>query len=128
MVVGLNVWAAGCRDDEIISYPGAIHAYGGPILLLCLQVMYLFTALLWLQGQNWSLRRLLGKSLMTSNRVKGPDASNGQNIEMGYMTSQQMSDDLAKIDHIYKTFGSHVAVDDVSLTLGTGEILGKYHI
>ncbi|KAF6525472.1 hypothetical protein HZS61_011267 [Fusarium oxysporum f. sp. conglutinans] len=62
-------------------------------------------------------------SLMTSNRVKGPDASNGQNIEMGYMTSQQMSDDLAKIDHIYKTFGSHVAVDDVSLTLGTGEIL-----
>ncbi|KAH7195084.1 P-loop containing nucleoside triphosphate hydrolase protein [Fusarium oxysporum] len=123
MVVGLNVWAAGCRDDEIISYPGAIHAYGGPILLLCLQVMYLFTALLWLEGQNWSLRRLLGKSLMTSNRVKGPDASNGQNIEMGYMTSQQMSDDLAKIDHIYKTFGSHVAVDDVSLTLGTGEIL-----
>ncbi|KAH7460929.1 hypothetical protein FOMA001_g19409 [Fusarium oxysporum f. sp. matthiolae] len=123
MVVGLNVWAAGCRDDEIISYPGAIHAYGGPILLLCLQVMYLFTALLWLQGQNWSLRRLLGKSLMTSNRVKGPDASNGQNIEMGYMTFQQMSDDLAKIDHIYKTFGSHVAVDDVSLTLGTGEIL-----
>ncbi|KAF4414776.1 ATP-binding cassette sub-family A member 9 [Fusarium acutatum] len=123
MVVGLNVWAAGCRGEETISYPGSIHAYGGSILLLCVQVIYLFAVLLWLEGQSWSLRSVWARYVTTSAQIRRGDAGNGDNIEMGHITSEQVSENVAKIVHIYKTFGSNVAVDDVSLTLEKGEIL-----
>ncbi|KAH7136911.1 hypothetical protein B0J13DRAFT_506674 [Dactylonectria estremocensis] len=119
MVVGLNVWAAGCRNNELIAYPGSIHAYGGPIFLLCLQVLYLFPVLLWLEGQHsfslWGLR--------TKNAESNDGArSSGQGIEMETHRAEISNADLLRMVHISKAFGSKVVVDDVSLGLGKGEL------
>lgn len=126
MVVGLNVWAAGCRGDAVIGYPGNIHAYGGPILLLCIQVAYLFALLLLLDGRTWTLRTLWAEHvvpLYQRKRIRGKDA----HIEMAPMTkSRGMSGNLVDVDQIYKSFGGNVAVDGVSLTMAKGELLGKF--
>ncbi|KAF5557253.1 ABC transporter [Fusarium napiforme] len=123
MVVGLNVWAAGCRGDAAISYPGNIHAYGGPILLLCIQVAYLFALLLLLDGRTWTLRSLWAEHIMPlyqKKRNNGKDA----HIEMAPMVkSRGMSGNLVDVDQIYKSFGGNVAVDGVSLTMAKGELL-----
>ncbi|KAG4274560.1 hypothetical protein FPRO04_09227 [Fusarium proliferatum] len=123
MVVGLNVWAAGCRGDAVISYPGNIHAYGGPVLLLCIQVAYLFALLLLLDGRTWTLRTLWAEHvvpLYQRRRISGKDA----HIEMAPMTkSRGMSGNLVDVDQIYKSFCGNVAVDGVSLTMAKGELL-----
>lgn len=125
MVVGLNVWAAGCRGDAVISYPGNIHAYGGPVLLLCIQVAYLFALLLLLDGRTWTLRTLWAEHvvpLYQRRRISGKDA----HIEMAPMTKARgMSGNLVDVDQIYKSFCGNVAVDGVSLTMAKGELLGK---
>ncbi|CCT65409.1 related to ABC transporter [Fusarium fujikuroi IMI 58289] len=123
MVVGLNVWAAGCRGDAVISYPGNIHAYGGPVLLLCIQVAYLFALLLLLDGRTWTFRTLWAEHvvpLYQRRRISGKDA----HIEMAPMTkSRGMSGNLVDVDQIYKSFCGNVAVDGVSLTMAKGELL-----
>ncbi|KAF5986353.1 ABC transporter [Fusarium coicis] len=123
MVVGLNVWAAGCRGDAVISYPGNIHAYGGPILLLCIQVTYLFGLLLLLDGRTWTFRSLWAEHIVPlyqRKRNNGKDA----HIELAPMAkSRGMSGNLVDVDQIYKSFGGNVAVDGVSLTMAKGELL-----
>ncbi|RKK22901.1 hypothetical protein BFJ66_g9907 [Fusarium oxysporum f. sp. cepae] len=123
MVVGLNVWAAGCRGDAVISYPGNIHAYGGPILLLCIQVAYLYAILLLLDGRTWTLRSLWAEHIVPlydRKRIDGKDA----HIEMAPVTkSRGMSGNLVDVDQIHKSFGGNVAVDGVSLTMAKGELL-----
>ncbi|KAJ3549507.1 hypothetical protein NM208_g464 [Fusarium decemcellulare] len=122
MVVGLNVWAVGCRDKEVISYPGSIYAYGGPILLLCLQVLYLFAALLWLDGQSWSFRSLWKKYAKRPVPSHKGDANTARGIEMALIRSENSTHDLLQVSHVYKSFGNKVVVDDVSLTMGKSEI------
>ncbi|KAG9506280.1 hypothetical protein J7337_003262 [Fusarium musae] len=126
MVVGLNVWAAGCRGDAVIGYPGNIHAYGGPILLLCIQVTYLFALLLLLDGRTWTLRSLWAEYIVPLYQKKRMNAKDAH-IEMAPMVkSRGMSGNLVDVDQIYKSFGGNVAVDGVSLTMAKGELLGKY--
>ncbi|KAI7762811.1 hypothetical protein LZL87_008252 [Fusarium oxysporum] len=123
MVVGLNVWAAGCRGDAVISYPGNIHAYGGPILLLCIQVAYLFALLLLLDGRTWTLRSLWAEHIVPQYQKKRMNAKDAH-IEMAPMTkSRSMSENLVDVDQIHKSFGGNVAVDGVSLTMAKGELL-----
>ncbi|KAF5010714.1 hypothetical protein FDECE_3125 [Fusarium decemcellulare] len=122
MVVGVNVWAVGCRDKEVISYPGSIYAYGGPILLLCLQVLYLFAALLWLDGQSWSFRSLWKKYAKRAAPSYKGDANTARGIEMALIRSENSTHDLLQVSHVYKSFGNKVVVDDVSLTMGKSEI------
>ncbi|KAF5557208.1 ABC transporter [Fusarium phyllophilum] len=123
MVVGLNVWAAGCRGEAVISYAGNIHAYGGPILLLCIQVAYLFVLLLLLDGRTWTLRSLWAEHIVPLYQRKRMNAKDAH-IEMAPMTkSRGMSGNLVDVDQIYKSFGGNVAVDGVSLTMAKGELL-----
>lgn len=126
MAVGLNVWAAACRGQDMISYPANIHAYGGPILLLCIQVLYLFAILLWLDGRTWTLRSLWIGFVM-SFRGRGAGMKKLGNIEMAPMSTPTLKiGNLVDVDQIQKSFGANFAVDGVSLTMAKGELLGKY--
>ncbi|KAM0540754.1 hypothetical protein ACHAPJ_013519 [Fusarium lateritium] len=124
MAVGLNVWAAACRGQDMISYPTNIHAYGGPILLLCFQVVYLFALLLWLDGRTWTLRNLWSGSVVPLVRGRGAGMKKLDNIEMAPMSTPTLkSGNLVDVDQIQKSFGGNVAVDGVSLTMAKGELL-----
>ncbi|KAF4340835.1 hypothetical protein FBEOM_5287 [Fusarium beomiforme] len=121
MVVGLNVWAAGCRGEAVISYPGNIHAYGGPILLLCIQIAYLFSILLLLDGRT--LQSLWVEHVVPLYQRRKGDTKD-THIEMAPMTKARgMSGNLVDVDQIHKSFGGNVAVDGVSLTMAKGELL-----
>lgn len=57
MFIALNVFSITCDDRELISYPGDIVAYGGPILYLILQSFALFGILLWFDN-GFGLNRM----------------------------------------------------------------------
>src|SRR4051812_16060661 len=46
MFVALNVFSLICRDKQDASYPGALSLYGGPILYLIGQSVFLFGLLI----------------------------------------------------------------------------------
>ncbi|WQF86367.1 Putative AAA+ ATPase domain, ABC-2 type transporter, transmembrane domain, ABC transporter [Colletotrichum destructivum] len=120
LAIGLNVWLVGCREFKLVADPGSINAYGGPIMLLVIQVVYLFPLLLWLDGQHsfaWPWK----KTKQVTPEVSMP--STGQDIEMKTVRVEASSDDMLNIQHVTKSFGGKLAVDNVSLAMGDSSVL-----
>jgi ATP-binding cassette, subfamily A (ABC1), member 3 len=123
LIIGLNVYIVACRNDALISYPGSIYAYGGPIFYLCLQVLFLFSLLMWLDrgtrisafGTLQRARVLADSEKMARNTSVEEEAAR---VELGKADS-----DLLRVLHVTKAFGNDIVVDDVSLGLGDGEVL-----
>ncbi|KAM0323839.1 hypothetical protein ACHAQA_008417 [Verticillium albo-atrum] len=120
MNIGLNVWLVACREFKLVANPGSINAYGGPILMLVIQVLYLVPLLLWLDGQHsvsWPWKK-----------TKDPSAeefvsSAAQDIEMETMRVEGPGSDLLRVAHVTKSFGGKLAVDNVSLAMGESSVL-----
>lgn len=121
LAVGLNVWLVGCRQFRLIDNPGSINAYGGPIMVLIIQVLYLLPLLMWLDGKrslSWPWRK--------RKAVSSPeDALSGVGvaIPMQPMREGTGGEDIVHVDHVSKSFKEKLAVDDVSLKMGAGTIL-----
>ncbi|KAI0974591.1 hypothetical protein F4678DRAFT_423275 [Xylaria arbuscula] len=122
--VSLNTYIVRCRGQSIVSYPGSIYAYGGPILLLVLQNIWLFVLLVWLEGGRLS-------SVFSRPTPASHDESDTEKTvlsgrpDIDAETARVMSSesDLLRVQHVSKNFGSFNAVEDVSLGLQKGEIL-----
>ncbi|EGY16136.1 ATP-binding cassette sub-family A member 9 [Verticillium dahliae VdLs.17] len=117
LVVGLNVWLVTCRDFKLIANPGSFNAYGGPLALLIVQVLYLFPLLLWLDGRNtfsmpWGKKKLVD----SEESVSGAP----QDIEMKSMRVASSEKNLLSVEHVSKSFKGKRAVDDVSLAMTEG--------
>lgn len=120
LAIGLNVWLVGCRDFKPIANPGSINAYGGPIMLLVIQVSYLFLLLLWLDGQHsfawpWQRKKLVIPDELISR--------NGKDIEMERLRVKGPTNDLLRMTNVTKSFGGKPAVDDVSFGIGESSVL-----
>ncbi|TGJ84080.1 hypothetical protein E0Z10_g4677 [Xylaria hypoxylon] len=121
--VSLNTYIVRCRGNSIVTYPGSIFAYGGPILLLVVQIIWLFILLLWLEGARLSV--------FSRPSVVPHDADDAEKIvlsgrpDVDAETARVMSSesDLLRVQNISKNFGSFNAVEGVSLGLQKGEIL-----
>lgn len=120
LAVGLNLFKVACRNDSTVAYPGSIYAYGGPILILCLQIL-LFSLLLILTDRDLSLPAIF-KRQRKDNMDEAGLAPQGA-ISDEVVRVKQSESDLLRLIHVSKSFKSTVAVDDVSLGLGQGEIL-----
>ncbi|EQB49663.1 hypothetical protein CGLO_10989 [Colletotrichum gloeosporioides Cg-14] len=120
LAVGLNVWLMGCREFKLVDNPGSINAYGGPILLLLIQIVYLFPLLLWLDGQH-SLHWPWKKTKQASHEQPSPMTLG--DIEMNTLRVQRSSNDVLSIQHVTKSFGGKPAVENVSLGIGESSIL-----
>jgi ATP-binding cassette subfamily A (ABC1) protein 3 len=119
LVIGLNVFLVSCRNDEFPPYPGSIYAYGGPILYLCIQVVALFALLMYLDK---GVLPTLSHSIAPKDNEKEPTPA-GLDIDQETRRVEATESDLLRILHVTRSFGANVAVDDVSLGLGEGEIL-----
>lgn len=119
MTLSLNQYIVRCRGTQSVDNPGSIYAYGGPILLLILQICAFFGILLWLDGNvfHFSAPKLLqhDEEAIASSGRADVDA------ETARVESSQT--DLLRMVHVSKKFGDNTAVDDVSLGLREGEIL-----
>ena len=120
MLVGLNVYIVNCRDGQLLTHPASIYAYGGPILYLCIQICFFFWLILWLEGNHtfWKLRReeREGNAELEMRHVI-------QEVKDENRRVQTSESDLLRLLRLTKTFGTNLAVDEVSFGIQRGEIL-----
>lgn len=130
MFVGLNTYSTSCDGFELRSYPGAMAAYGGPILYLCVQAILFFTFLLW-----WdSGRRMPFASLFRRNkkRTESPEEHRGSETtisesqqeiqaELNRVTDPKNRDGL-RVENLIKEFGDFTAVDNVTFGVEHSEV------
>jgi ATP-binding cassette subfamily A (ABC1) protein 3 len=119
LVIGLNVFLVACRNNEFPPYPGSIFAYGGPILYLCIQVVGFFALLIYLDR---GVLPALPRSVVTKDSEEAPTPT-GPDIDQETRRVEGTESDLLRILHLSRSFGANLAVDNVSLGLGEGEIL-----
>ncbi|KAM0489602.1 hypothetical protein ACHAP8_012419 [Fusarium lateritium] len=120
MAVGLNIWLVSCRDYKLLTNPGDIHAYGGPIMLLVIQIVYLFPLLVWLDGQksfSWPWRRT--KQVNAEESI----SNNHHGIEMDNIGNEGSVSDLLRVTQVTKSFGEKLAVQKVSLAIGESSVV-----
>ncbi|KAI9878284.1 MAG: hypothetical protein M1830_001384 [Pleopsidium flavum] len=117
LFVALNAFSILCRDRSIASYPGEITLYGGPILYLTLQSLFLFGVLLW-----WDSGPIFGSFRKNFK---------SQDIEESEVEDDEVSKELARVNsssdglrvlHLTKAFRSNVAVQDVTFGVKRGEV------
>ncbi|KAI1383528.1 P-loop containing nucleoside triphosphate hydrolase protein [Hypoxylon trugodes] len=128
LAVSLNMYIVRCRGTTMISQPGSIYAFGGPIMLLILQIIGLFSLLLWLEGGSFawiSKPKPLPPAVdSVSDAEKKLSVSSGRpDVDAETARVEASDSDLLRVLHVSKNFGPNVAVDDVSLGLQEGEIL-----
>ena len=119
LFVSLNVFSVLCEGRSITSYPGKITLYGGPILYLILQSIFLFGVLLWWDsGSLWArLRRKAYKSQDSEELEPVEDE-----IAAEVKRVSASPDDGLRVLHLTKAFGSNVAVQDITFGAKRGEV------
>ena len=117
LLVSLNIFSITCRDRELLGYPGAITAYGGPILYLIGQAFFLFGLLLW-----WDSGPLL-RRVREAVTSRDPEKSNTIEGEVSdELTRVMSSQDGLRVLHLSKQFKKNLAVDDVTFGVPRGEV------
>ncbi len=119
LFVSLNVFSVLCRGHDIASYPGEITLYGGPILYLILQSVFLFWVLLWWDSTSlWDrLRRKAHRSQDTEETAPVDDE-----IAQEIKRVSNSTDDGLRALHLTKAFGSNVAVQNITFGVKRGEV------
>lgn len=121
LCIGLAQFALLCRGEGT-SNPAAITLYGGPILYLVLQAMFLFLLLLWWDS-GFALHSPFAR---TPRQIKDPEAStimrtSDENAIELHQAHSPLNADL-RVENLTKRFGKNLAVDDVSFAVHTSSI------
>jgi len=117
LFMALNVFSLTCKDRELAPYPGAITVYGGPILYLILQSLFLFAVLLW--WDSGSLYRRL------RNRKKPIEAEDRDTVDAevsNELTRVASSRDGLRVLNLTKQFKKNLAVNDITFGVPRGEV------
>lgn len=119
MFIALNVFSVVCRGHSLASYPGEITLYGGPILYLILQSVFLFCVLLWWDSISLldRLRRKIHKTQDTEETTPVDDE-----IAQEIKRASSSTDDGLRALHLTKAFGKNVAVQDITFGVKRGEV------
>ncbi|KAG5983008.1 hypothetical protein E4U55_000960 [Claviceps digitariae] len=122
LFLATNLFSTACDGNELSTHPGALTAYGGPILYLILQCIVLFALLLWLDGGSVgsSFRRLLERDRHT-NTDDELDEEEVANESTRVMSGGPLEDGL-RVMHLTKSFGKNTAVDNVTFGIKRGEV------
>ncbi|KAK2026858.1 nod factor export ATP-binding protein I [Colletotrichum zoysiae] len=119
---GLNVMNISCRDGAIAP-SSSIHAYGGPVLYLIVQVAALFGLLVWLERHHsFQIIEALSHSSLVADSEKLLGSPSDE-VKAEKVRIEKVKDDPLRALHFTKTFGRNVAVNDVSIGIGKGEVL-----
>ncbi|KAJ2972388.1 hypothetical protein NUW58_g9195 [Xylaria curta] len=122
LFVALNLFATTCDGEQLRSNPGSLLAYGGPILYLILQSLFLFGVLLWYDsgaGRTF-LNRFTQRSIKTNADGNASDEEIAN--ELVRVTSTAQDTDGLRVVHLTKTFGKFTAVDNVTFGVQHGEV------
>jgi ATP-binding cassette, subfamily A (ABC1), member 3 len=117
LLVALNTFSISCDGSTLVSYPGDINAYGGPILYLLCQSSILLGFLVW-----WdSGPRLRGvqKRARLQHHEEGELADTDILSEVHRVTN---SKDTLRVLHASKAFNRRHVVDDVTFGVAQNEV------
>ena len=119
LFVALNIFSTACEDrSRIASYPGKITLYGGPIFYLIGQSIFLFSVLLWWDSASlWA--RIRHKTYKPEDVEEETPLEDDVAAEAKRVST---SDDGLRVQHITKTYGSNVAVQDLTFGVKRGEV------
>ncbi|KAI0441149.1 hypothetical protein F4803DRAFT_437510 [Xylaria telfairii] len=123
LTIGVNTYLVRCRGRSIVTYPGSINAYGGPILLLVIQIIWLFVLLLWLEGGRLPFLSKTRTPVQDISDAEKTVLSGRPDVDAETARVMSSDSDLLRVQHVSKDFGSFRAVEDISLGLQKGEIL-----
>ncbi|KAK3381324.1 P-loop containing nucleoside triphosphate hydrolase protein [Podospora didyma] len=132
LFLALNLFSTACDGEHLAPNPGGILQYGGPILYLILQSIFLFSILVWFDGGNVreSIAALFSR---TRTAPPSPDAGAVSDeevaIEMARVKSTTSATGAAvpntdglRVVNLTKSFGRNTAVDNVSFGVPHGEV------
>lgn len=130
LFLALNLFSTTCVGDVIAPNPGGILQYGGPILYLVLQSVFLFGLLLWLDsGDVGASIKAFFQQRGNKPNTKDPEGSDEEiTNEMYRVTSitkegsRDRTTDGLRAVHLTKTFGRNTAVDNVTFGVKHGEV------
>lgn len=120
VLIGLNVCAVSCRNGAHISYGGSFYAYGGPIFYLCLQIVFLFCLLRWLDRGHMPVQARRRNSEGDEERIAWSTRSEVEDEKIRAVTSES---DPIRVLGVTKVFGSTMAVRNATFGVQKGEIL-----
>ncbi|GKT48377.1 ABC transporter A family member 2 [Colletotrichum spaethianum] len=119
---GLNAMEISCRDDAVVS-ASSIHAYGGPVLYLIVQVAALLGILIWLERDHSSRKVSAVKYSASAGDSEKSLGFPSNEVKVEKVRVEDATEDPLRTLHLTKTFGQTLAVNDVSLGIGKGEVL-----
>ncbi|KXJ90459.1 hypothetical protein Micbo1qcDRAFT_135699 [Microdochium bolleyi] len=119
MLVSLNVFYQACDGPEFTQAPGAMNAFGGPILYLALQCL-LYFGILWANDSRVKIAGLFSSSSSSSGTNKPTPAQ--QDVEKADGASSSSQTAGLEVQRLTKRFGDVRAVDDVSFEVHRGEV------
>ena len=119
LFVALNIFSTACEDrSRIASYPGKITLYGGPILYLIGQSVFLFSILLWWDGASfWA--RIRHKKYKSEDVEEEVPLDNDVAAEIKRVST---STDGLRVQNITKAYGNNIAVQEITFGVKRGEV------
>lgn len=132
LLLTLNTFSLLCDGTSVASYPGALTVYGGPILYLLLQSIFLATVLVWWDS-GYKPTFLTALTQRTHTVHKDIDTENASlsslndpavTAEIGRIEAQSSPNtDSLRVQHLNKFFGrSNHAVQDLTFGVPRGEV------
>ncbi|KAI7775900.1 hypothetical protein LA080_006110 [Diaporthe eres] len=141
LLLTLNEFSLLCRDTSIASYPGALTVFGGPILYLIIQALFLFTVLVWWDSgyKPTFLTNISRRLRHRKPTVKDTDTEDDAALSTSAsstMTDPAVATEIKRIDaqstpdtdslrvqHLHKLFGrTNHAVQDVTFGVPRGQV------
>ncbi|KAK9480821.1 hypothetical protein V1514DRAFT_288489 [Lipomyces japonicus] len=121
LFLAFNLFSSLCNANEEFWNYNNIRAYGGPILYLILQSIFLFLALVWWDSGRFRIRLGLGRLSALSDIEEKLALLDDDLIAETSRVENPNGNDGLRVVHLSKRFGKHVVVDDVSFGIAKSE-------
>lgn len=122
LVLGFNVAHTRCRGASQLPLM-SIYAYGGPILYLVLQIIFLLGILVWIEGDIALFRKKSRVVSEDDSEKRVGSSGSTADVDAERMRVEGSNSDLLRILHLSKRFGSNQAVDDITMGISQSEVL-----
>ena len=118
--VSLNIFSIACDNKKLTSYPGAIKAYGGPILYLLFQSVLLLAILIW-RDSGSLINNPFRLHSHKSEDAEAPQAADDE-VAAELARVRKSTDDGLRVLHLSKSFGKTLVVQNISFGVKRGEV------
>ncbi|TQV92671.1 ABC transporter [Cordyceps javanica] len=115
LMVALNVFSTTCDGFALRSNPGAMKAYGGPLVYLIVQCIFWFSMVVYFESSDGKYKT--GKP-QYSEDTDDPEVA----AEEVRVDGPGEETDGLRVVHLTKAFGNMTAVDNVTFGVGHGEV------